>query len=107
MQSFEAAARSENKQAVMRLFHPSALIWGTHKNGPLDRVMSKNFKFEIDASKMLPHSPCVLVATPWTAVSEIDGGPTYSGDATFFLGAEMDEKGNRFVAYHAHLSLEK
>lgn len=106
MESFEKAARSQNKPGVMGLFDPNALICGSQKGGPLDQLQSKHFKFEMDASKMIPHPPCVLVVVQWHAVSDIHGGPTRIGDATLFLGAEMDPKGNRFLCYHAHFSMQ-
>lgn len=90
----------------MRLFDQSALICGSQKGGPLDQLQSKNFHFEMDAAKMIPHPPCILVVLQWHAVSEVHGGPTRKGDATFFLGAEMDTEHKIFVCYHAHFSLQ-
>lgn len=110
MESFEKAARSQNKQGVMQLFDPSALICGSQKGGPLDQLQSKHFKFEMSASKMIPHPPCVLIVVQWHAVSDIHGGPTRKGDATLFCGIETynDQKmgvmKQVFVCFHAHFS---
>ncbi len=106
LESFEKSARSQNKPGVMNLFDPGALICGSQKNGPLDQLQSRHFKFEMDAAKMIPHAPCILVVVQWHAVSDIHGGPTRKGDATFFLGMETVDDKKIFVAYHAHFSLQ-
>lgn len=106
LESFTTAARSQDRLGVMRLFSEKSLICGSQKDGPLDNVLCKNFHFELDSAKMIPHSPCVLVVCSWHAVSQVHGGPTRIGDATFFIGAEPTETGQRFVAYHAHFSMQ-
>ena len=105
MESFQGAARAEDKKSIMRLFSESSLICGAYKGGPLDSIMSKNFHFEISESKIIPHSPCALIVCPWHAVSQVHGGPTRKGDSTFFCGVEqMEDDKQRFVAYHMHIS---
>lgn len=105
LESFEKAARAENKSGIMQLFHETALLCGTQKGGALDSILSKNFHFEVQASKIIPHSPCALVVCPWHAVSAIVKGPTRKGDSTFYIGVEPMEDGKkRCVAYHAHFS---
>lgn len=107
LESFTTAARAENRMGIMRLFSESSLICGSQKGGPLDRVISKNFEFDSDAARMIPHPPCILVVCPWRSPCEVVGGPNRLGDATLFLGVEpMDEGKQRFICYHAHFSLQ-
>lgn len=106
MNSFEAAARAQNRLGVMQLFSEASLITGAQKDGPLDHILSKNFHFESKQSKMIPQPPTVLVVCPWHAISEVVGGPTRKGDATLYLCIEKLPNGKqRFVCYHAHFSL--
>lgn len=105
MESFEMAARSESRQTVLNLFDRDALLNGTYKGGPLDRVLSKQFHFEAAAAKMLPHGMNILFLVSWHAVSPIHGGPTRKGDATFYAGVQIREDGKKeFRCYHAHFS---
>lgn len=106
MESFEAAARSQSRESVMKLFSPVALICGAQKDGPLDHILSKNFHFEVPNSKMVPRSPSILVVVQWHSVSEIHGGPTRKGDATLYLEVIPTKDNKRmFVCHHAHFSL--
>lgn len=105
MEMFQQCARAEDRHNVIQLFDKDALLAGTQKGGALDSILSKNFRFEADAAKMIPHGANILFLAPWHAVSMVHGGPTRKGDATFYAGLQIRTDGKKeFRCYHAHFS---
>jgi hypothetical protein len=111
LENFQSAARSQNKAVVMKLFAEASLINGAQKGGPMDHVLSKNFHMDLADAKIFPYSPTALVIVAWHSDSEIVGGPTRKGDASFYFVAEVTQEPTattpikrRFVAHHAHFS---
>lgn len=111
LQSFEAASRSQNRPGVMQLFADNALICGAQKDGPMDRVLSQNFTVDTKDCHMLIQAPHVLVCCSWKSPSMVVNGPTYKGDATFYLAVQTSDpskdatRRQRFVCLHAHFSI--
>lgn len=105
LQSFETAARAQNRTSILDLFSPLATIYGLEKDGAMDWPMPKKFEWDMESSRIVPTDPYSLVISPWRAASDVLGGPTRIGFATFFLGLEQIGEGRkRFVCYHAHFS---
>lgn len=105
VESFENAARAENRQGIMNLFSEQALIAGSHKGGPLDSILSKGFSFHLCSAKIYTQNGFALALVPWTSNSIIANGNVVGGEATLFVGAEqMEDDRKRFVCYHAHFS---
>lgn len=103
---FEAAARSDNRPGIVKLFAPDALICGIDKTGPFDRIMSKSFKFNFDKAKLSVFDEVVMGVLPWESPSIITNGPMHHGWTTLLAGLEMDDKDKKiFVCYHAHFSM--